>query len=105
MDVFELRDQGVGEYRDYVESFVNDLDERLQGLVRDHLAAGEFWPNAALLGDHLWTKGYYWVHIASHRQFLATMGYVRENRSRAGLAAPPMPPSNPAGHEAPACYS
>jgi len=48
MNVFELRNQVVDEYRDYVESFVNILDERLDGFVHERLAAGELWPDAVL---------------------------------------------------------
>lgn len=43
-----------------------------------------------LLGGHLWTKGYYSVGIVTHRQFLATLSYIRTNRARAGLP-PPVP--------------
>ena len=48
MGVFGLRDRVVGEYRDYFESFVNILDERLGGFVREKLAEGELWPEAIL---------------------------------------------------------
>ncbi len=40
---------------------------------------------ADLLGGHLWTKGYYAVHIITYEQFLATLRYVRTNRERADL--------------------
>src|SRR3990172_10240526 len=48
MDVFRLREAVVGEYRDYVESFVRVLDPRIDGFVREKLAAGELWPDAVL---------------------------------------------------------
>ena len=48
MDVFALRDQIVGEYRDYVESFVNILDDRIAAFVRARLTDGELWPEAVL---------------------------------------------------------
>ena len=48
MDVFALRDAVVSEYRDYFESFVNVLDERLKGFVQERLAAGDMWPEAVL---------------------------------------------------------
>src|SRR5579884_402709 len=48
LDVFALREKVVGEYRDYVESFVNILDERLDAFVRDRLRDGELWPDAVL---------------------------------------------------------
>ena len=41
-----------------------------------------------LLGGHLWAKGYYTVHIATHDQFCATLTYVRTNRERADLPPP-----------------
>jgi ATP-dependent helicase YprA (DUF1998 family) len=48
VDVFALRDAVVGDYRDYVESFVNILDEQIDGFVRERLASGELWPDAVL---------------------------------------------------------
>jgi len=48
MDVFRLRDAVVGEYREYVESFVRVLDPRLDGFVRRQLEQGELWPDAVL---------------------------------------------------------
>ena len=47
-DVFKLRDRVVGEYRDYVESFIHIYDQRIEGFVRDKLAEGELWPDAVL---------------------------------------------------------
>jgi putative transposase len=41
-----------------------------------------------LLGGHLWTKGYHYVPIVTHRQFLATLHYVRRNRTHADLSSP-----------------
>jgi putative transposase len=43
---------------------------------------------ADLLGGHLWAKGYYWAQIESHRQFVTTLAYVRDNRAHADLPAP-----------------
>src|SRR5579871_5972276 len=40
---------------------------------------------ADLLGGHLWAKGYDAVRTTTHRQFLATLQYVRTNRARANL--------------------
>jgi len=48
MDVFGLRDRVVGEYRDYVESFVNILDEGIAHFVHRRLDDGELWPDAVL---------------------------------------------------------
>jgi len=37
---------------------------------------------------HLWKRGYFSVGIVSHRQFVATVRYVQQNRAHAGLALP-----------------
>ncbi len=47
-DVFALRNQVVEEYRQYVESFVNVLDEGIHQFVRDRLKEGHLWPDAVL---------------------------------------------------------
>ena len=47
-DVFKLRDRVVGEYKGYVESFVNIYDQRIEGFVREKLEEGELWPDAVL---------------------------------------------------------
>jgi hypothetical protein len=47
-DVFGLRDRVVGEYRDYVESFVHVRDPRVNDYVRTMLGGGELWPDAVL---------------------------------------------------------
>jgi hypothetical protein len=41
-------------------------------------------------GGHLWTRGHFAVEITSHEQVLATLRYVRSNRTQVGLA-PPVP--------------
>jgi putative transposase len=45
---------------------------------------------ADLLGGHLWSKGYYAVPVVSHRQYCATLNYIRANRTHADLP-PPVP--------------
>jgi len=45
---------------------------------------------ADLLGGPLWADGYASIRITSHRQYLATLEYVRTNRQRADLP-PPVP--------------
>ncbi|HWY16413.1 MAG TPA: DEAD/DEAH box helicase [Rhizomicrobium sp.] len=47
-DVFGLRDRVVGEYRDYVESFIHVRDQRVNDYVHTMLAGGELWPDAVL---------------------------------------------------------
>jgi ATP-dependent helicase YprA (DUF1998 family) len=48
LDVFQLREQVVDEYRDYVRSFVNVFDARIDEYVRGRLEEGELWPDAVL---------------------------------------------------------
>ena len=48
LDVFRLRESVVSEYRDYVQSFVQVLDSRIDEYVGDKLAEGALWPEAVL---------------------------------------------------------
>jgi len=56
-DVFALRDMVVGEYRDYVESFITILDERIEAFVRAKLHEGELWPDAVLQLNPAYQEG------------------------------------------------
>ena len=48
MDVYGLRERVLGEYREYVASFINILDEQIAGFVQERVDAGELWPDAVL---------------------------------------------------------
>ncbi len=48
LDVFGLREQVVGEYRDYVTSFINIFDDRIDSFVKQELESGRLWPEAVL---------------------------------------------------------
>jgi putative transposase len=82
----------------HVHMMIADFPDLTRGTIVNHIKGGsshaffiahpELRPD--LLGGHLWTKGYYFVQIKTHRQFLATLHYIRTNRERADLP-PPMP--------------
>ncbi len=44
MDVFDLRDHVIGDYANYVGSFVRIRDERIRDFVDGELASGALWP-------------------------------------------------------------
>ena len=48
LDVFQLRERVVDEYREYVRSFVNVFDTRIKEFVQRRLKEGELWPDAVL---------------------------------------------------------
>ena len=48
LDVFQLCNSVVSEYRDYVQSFVQVLDPRIDDYVKRMLAEGKLWPDAVL---------------------------------------------------------
>ena len=48
LDVFQLCNAVVSEYRDYVQSFVQVLDPRIDDYVKRMLAEGKLWPDAVL---------------------------------------------------------
>jgi hypothetical protein len=45
LDIFQLRDAVVGDYRSYIESFLKIRDPRLQAFVHEELEQGELWPD------------------------------------------------------------
>src|SRR3712207_1180029 len=45
MDVFQLRDQVVGNYDKYVQSFLRIADPGIKAYVEDELAKGRLWPD------------------------------------------------------------
>ena len=48
LDIFQLRKTVVDEYQDYVQSFINIHDDRIQTYVDRQLAQGELWPDPVL---------------------------------------------------------
>ena len=48
MNVFELRDRLVDDYRDYTRSFIKIRDPRIKEFVDGHLGAEGFWPEPLL---------------------------------------------------------
>ena len=48
LDVFRLKDSVVSEYRDYLQSFVQVLDPRIDEYVSGMLKGGALWPEAVL---------------------------------------------------------
>ena len=46
MDVFQLRDEVVDGYADYVRSFLTIADPQIKGFVEERLAEGHLWPDA-----------------------------------------------------------
>ena len=48
MDVFDLREKLVSDYKSYTSSFIKIRDERIKSFVDGSLDAGEFWPEPLL---------------------------------------------------------
>jgi len=45
LDIFNLRDEVIGDYRRYIESFLKIRDPRVQEFVDEELERGELWPD------------------------------------------------------------
>ena len=61
-----------------------DVVQLLKGAsAREFLA--RFPDFAGELAGHLWSEGYQWVAVESHRQLVATIRYVDNNRVKIGL--------------------
>ena len=48
LDVFDLRDRVIGEYRDFITGFLNIRDQELKGFVDESLTEGRLWPDPYL---------------------------------------------------------
>src|SRR4051794_28117201 len=48
MDAFGLRNRVVSDYQDYIRSFLNILDPRINSFVDTQLADGVLWPDPLL---------------------------------------------------------
>ncbi|HLZ97555.1 MAG TPA: hypothetical protein VKP66_06365, partial [Steroidobacteraceae bacterium] len=48
MNVFELRDRLIDDYRAYVESFIQIRDPRIKAYVQESLSSGVLWPDPLL---------------------------------------------------------
>ncbi len=45
MDVFDLRDHVIGDYANYVKSFVRIRDPQIRNFVDSELESGVLWPS------------------------------------------------------------
>jgi hypothetical protein len=48
MDIFSFRDDLIGDYAAYVQSFINIRDEAIRGHVEERLKNGSLWPEPLL---------------------------------------------------------
>jgi putative transposase len=80
----------------HMHAIVEDFDDFPRGMILQQLkgdtsrAFFRAFPDLRgdLFGGHLWSKGYWATRIVSHRQFCATLKYVRNNRARSDLPPP-----------------
>jgi ATP-dependent helicase YprA (DUF1998 family)/very-short-patch-repair endonuclease len=57
VDVFDLRNRVVGDYADYVRSFLTIRDERIANLVHQELQAGHLWPEPLIQLNPAFERG------------------------------------------------
>lgn len=58
-DVFSLREQLIGDYSQYLKSFLRIRDSRLQAMVEDILACGALWPDPLVQMNPAFESGGY----------------------------------------------
>lgn len=75
LDIFALRDAVVGEYRDFVTSFVRVREPRLRAFVEHELSSGRLWPEAILELNPAFARG----HTLGE---LVREGTIREETAR-----------------------
>lgn len=59
MDVFQLRENLISDYREYITSFINIRDERIAAHVNDSLTSGVLWPDPLIQINPSYEPGEY----------------------------------------------
>ncbi|WP_036484400.1 DEAD/DEAH box helicase [Myxosarcina sp. GI1] len=57
LDIFKLRDEVIGDYRNYIESFLEIRDRRIEEFVRQELDRGYFWQDPLVQINPAYKKG------------------------------------------------
>lgn len=57
LDIFNLRDEVITDYRAYIESFLKIRDERVKSFVHKELERGELWPDPLVQLNPSYKKG------------------------------------------------
>ncbi len=57
MNVFEFRNQLVGDYADFIKSFINITDDRIKALADRELENGLLWPDPLIQLDPAFQPG------------------------------------------------
>jgi len=59
MDVFQLRDKVISDYREYISSFINIRDKRIAAHVNESLTSGALWPDPLIQINPSYEPGEY----------------------------------------------
>lgn len=77
MDVFELRDTVIGEYRQFVTGYLNVRDERIRDALESALDAGRLWPDPYVSLNPKFAAGRRVDELAGHYPVAAAWRQVR----------------------------
>ncbi|NJN99410.1 MAG: hypothetical protein HC875_37590 [Anaerolineales bacterium] len=72
MDVFALRDQLIGDYTDYIQSFINIRDSRIQQYMDPEFRSDLLWPEPLLQLNPSFEPGP-WIDDLVDRQVLYSL--------------------------------
>ncbi len=86
MDVFQMRDKLIGDYREYIASFINISDDRIRTHVSDSLDSGALWPDPLIQLNPSFEPGEYIDELVSggtlHAECSRVFSIKREPDSR-----------------------
>ena len=95
MDVFDLRNRLVSDYRDYTRSFFRIRDPRIKGFVDDVLDAEGFWPEPLLQLNPTFRPGGPIDDLVAegvlHEECSRIFRVDKSDTDHRGRAAPPAP--------------
>ncbi len=90
MDVFVLRNQLIGDYSSYIQSFINIRDKRIRQFVDQELSAGAFWPDPLIQLNPNFEPGQWIDDLASQNILHPTTQQIFRLDKPTNLAGKPM---------------
>jgi hypothetical protein len=97
MDVFAIRDRLIGDYAEFVESFISIKDRRISDYVDDVLTSGALWPEPLIQLNPSFAPGESLDALISEGVLHAECAKIFRVKSKDDPAAPRDPPRRYAG--------
>jgi len=85
MDVFELRNHLVEDYKSYVSSFIQIRDKKIRAYVDDQISSGLLWPEPLVQLNPAFQSGHYVDELADQGALHKTCKQIFKRKSENDL--------------------